>query len=399
MILAGDYIPKQKAVRLYLPPSTILANLEGPILCDHIPTPSPKVGPSLFSRAFDLGGRPFIFALANNHMMDYGVDGLEVTKTMLTKAGVPFCGAGANLEEARAPLIVTESGKKIGVISCCERQFGCAETARSGVAEKGLWLVDAVKELKQSVDFVIVSCHAAFEHSPFPSPRLRDFYHLLIHVGADVIHGHHAHVPQGWETYRDGLILYGLGNFVVDPCLWQAQNHRWAIVVQLDFTGDRIKWTPDFTDIGLDGSIITVKPSQGVEREQHMRYCEIANRVFADASLLQAYWQAACVELFDRLYGVALKSPRYAETKSLTLRNRARYLYDGLGEVLSSLLGRKLRSKRSLAHGLLLLNLFQCESHADVISTALGVLSGLEADRRTPDVKDAVEWMKIGQVE
>jgi poly-gamma-glutamate capsule biosynthesis protein CapA/YwtB (metallophosphatase superfamily) len=274
MILAGDYIPKQKAVRLDLLPGTILANLEGPILGDHLPAPSPKAGPNLYSRACETDGRSFIFALANNHMMDYGVEGVESTKAVLTKAGIPFCGAGANLEDARQPLIVEEDGKKIGIISCCERQFGCAEADRPGVAEKGLWLFEAVRQLKPRTDFVIVSCHAAFEHAPFPSPRLREFYHLLIDAGADVIHGHHSHVPQGWESYHNGVIFYGMGNFVVDPAGWNfCEHHCWSIAAEVCFSGDKPDWRIFYTKVELlSNGVIGVRECMPEERNKCVAY-------------------------------------------------------------------------------------------------------------------------------
>lgn len=391
MLLAGDYIPKQKAVRLDLPPGTILANLEGPILGDHILEAVPKAGPNLYSRACETDGRSFIFALANNHLMDYGAEGLEATKVVLTKAGIPFCGAGVNLEEARQPLIVEEDGKRIGIISCCERQFGCAEIDRSGVAEKGLWLFEAVRQFKQGVDFVIVSCHAAFEHAPFPSPKLREFYHLLIDAGADVIHGHHAHVPQGWEKYRAGVIFYGLGNFVVDPDFWRGRNHRWSYIVNLDFSAINFKWDVIPVEVaGGDNGTITVKAAEGAEKERHNSYVALCNEAFVSDVACVALWQEVSVALFDRYYGVPLHSPRYSETRPLTARNRARYILDGLISVWIGLMGKKVQSKAELRRGLALLNYCQCESHVDAITSALGVLSGTIKDLRNAHSKEVV---------
>lgn len=392
MLLVGDYIPKQKAVRLNLPPGTILANLEGPILGDHLPAPSPKAGPNLYSRACETDGRSFIFALANNHMMDYGVEGLEATKAVLTKAGIPFCGAGVNLDEARQPLIVEEDGKKVGIISCCERQFGCAEIDRPGVAEKGLWLFEAVRQLKQRSDFVIVSCHAAFEHAPFPSPKLREFYHLLIDAGADVIHGHHAHVPQGWETYHDGVIFYGLGNFVVDPDAWRGENHLWSHIVNLDFSANKFKWDVASADVNADSDgKINVKLAEGAAKERHNRYAALCNEAFFSDDSLIPLWQEVSVGLFDRYYGIPLHSPRYRDTRPLTLRNRARYIFDGLLCLWIGIMGKKVMTKAEGQRGLAVLNYCQCESHVDVIVTALGVLSGTVTDLRDAHTNEVVQ--------
>ena len=55
--------------------------------------------------------------------------------------------------------------------------------------------------------YVIVSVHAAIEDSPWPSPYIRELYHSFIDAGATVVHGHHLHVPQGYETYDEGVIF------------------------------------------------------------------------------------------------------------------------------------------------------------------------------------------------
>ena len=100
--------------------------------------------------------------------------------------------------------MLEENGCKIAVLCCCERQFGIAHDNIAGCAEMGVWLYGAIREIKQtkSADYIIVSCHAASEFSPWVSPKLRSFYHSLVEAGADCIHGHHSHVPQGYEVYN-----------------------------------------------------------------------------------------------------------------------------------------------------------------------------------------------------
>lgn len=370
MILAGDYIPKNKSVKYDLPPGLILANLEGPVIGDAKLHPIQKSGPVLSTKKLSFDGHRFAFALANNHIMDYGADGLQQTLKILDDAKVPHCGAGKNIDDAQKPMIILENGKRIGVLSCCERQFGMATKTLPGCAEKGLWLVDAIKNLKSNVDYVIVSCHVAMEHSPFPSPYLREFYHLLIDSGADCIHGHHAHVPQGWECYHDRFIFYGMGNFTVDPLFWRSKNHRRSLLAQINFSNKSI-----------DTSVINAQVESNNDKEILVRYCssqeysdfskyiDFCNSALNDNEVLSIAWQAISVLLFDRLYGVFLHTPGFSQTNPLTWRNRMRYVVDGLAMGIAVLTGRKPRYFG--CRPLVWQNIFQCESHVQCISSAL----------------------------
>ncbi len=254
MILTGDWAPGNKIVKTSLVLSRgVLANLEGPILPrDHSFVTVPKAGPSLFSCDLPNETGQFFFALANNHLMDYGIPGLEATLKLLDKKGFRACGAGKDVYDARRPIIAQDNGVKVGIIACCEAQFGVAiypcirkgtsdnfisveKASRrcsfiyasvyrcnsAGVAEFGPWIYRAIRNLRETVDAVIVSVHAAVEDSPWPSPYIRALYRSFVDAGASVVHGHHSHVPQGYEAYGDGVIFYGMGNFAVDPDKWR----------------------------------------------------------------------------------------------------------------------------------------------------------------------------------
>ena len=262
MILIGDYVGFSQRVKLdsSFDGKLVLANLEGP-WCETTGKPQPKkAGPRVWN-IFLTEGPKWAFTLANNHMMDFGEEGLAETKSRLEARGIPFVGAG-DLATAMKPMILEESDKKIGVIACAELQFGMAEEGCVGVAPMGTWLFEAIRQLKQEVDVVIVSCHAAVEMIPVPSPRLCEFYHALIDAGASIIHGHHAHVPQGWETYKEGTIFYGLGNFLVSPQEWRGErNTLRSLTAEVDFSSEKpmVRVTPirivqegDITSVVLD---------------------------------------------------------------------------------------------------------------------------------------------------
>jgi uridine kinase len=272
MYLTGDFIPEERSFKLPdFSNEYVLSNLEGPI-CSATIDKGIKVGVHLRSSPFELKGK-WAFALANNHIMDYGYDGLKQTREFLESIGIRYCGAGSTQEESRKPIILEESGCKIAVFSCCEKQFGITGESTPGCAEMGTWLYTSVRDIKQAkkVDYVIVSCHAASEFSPWVSPTLRSFYHSLIDIGVDVIHGHHSHVPQGYEVYKDRPIFYGLGNFVVDvespealdlpylrECFSKLEHGEIAKIPYFSFKEK--KRTDDYTEIKMrEGEVCLIE--------------------------------------------------------------------------------------------------------------------------------------------
>ena len=396
MLLAGDFIPK--ALKIKLPEcfsrELVLANLEGPVCADDLPV-SNKVGVCLHSAPFDvLGG--WAFALANNHMMDFKEEGLREARRFCGEKGYVFAGAGDTENEARKPMFCEEDGMRVAVFSCCERQFGMATETTSGCATMGNWLYAAIQSVKMSneADRVVVSCHAANEFCPWPSPELREFYHSLVDSGADVIHGHHSHVPQGWETYKGKPIFFGLGNFVVDTAMWSGNpNQLWSLVVEIRFSsqGDTFKVTPyrvfsDEKSVGLK----RIEDDTSVDA-----YLDAINAPFAvEATIsLESVWQEAAIRLYPRIYSQAIRAPG-VEKRKLSLRDRLRKAYFSLRDLAYALCGREWATSKSVFYAKCLYNYFNCPSHQQAISTALGVLTGVIPDRRTAETRRLAE--KVG---
>lgn len=329
MYLVGDFIP-QKA-KFSVPDfgnELVLANLEGPVCRDGL-EPIAKVGPHLHSAPFELNGR-WAFTLANNHFMDYRAEGMRETQEFLKSKGFSSGGAGETENQAREILWLSEQGKKMAVICCCEHQFGVAASHAPGVAAQGPWVVMTIADARQKgADVVIVSSHAGSESTKFVSPRLRALYHSWIDAGADVIHGHHAHVPQGWESYKGRPIFYGLGNFVVKEDDWVSDpNQLWSLFVRLDLSQGQLRWSVEKT------GRVSVGASD---------YLTEANRIFADDKLLRDTWINFANEQYARYYRPYM---------TLSLRSALGWL------------------RRPIAMRLLLTNFKTCENHIDIIESA-----------------------------
>ncbi len=166
--------------------------------------------------------------LANNHVLDYDVEGLLETLTTLDKADILHVGGGRSATEAKAPAIKEIKGITIGILGITDNEPGWRAGKHSaGINFVEVGDVDAVKEdilaLRKKVDILIVSQHIGPNMVERPSKSKVHFAHALIDLGVDIIHSHSAHIFQGVEVYKKKLILYDSGDFVddyyVDPHL------------------------------------------------------------------------------------------------------------------------------------------------------------------------------------
>lgn len=195
-----------------------IVNLECPLAADGRPVN--KSGAVLRGdpgHVHGLTSVPFeIVTLANNHVFDYGPDAFFETRDLLDQNGIKSTGAGSCLAEAEKPLIVTVNGIRIGIISFSEGEdLTAAGPDRPGVSG---WEVERViarmAEIRSAVHLIIVICHGGVEYIPFPPPYLADALQRIAESGADLVIGHHPHVPQGVQVHHGVPICYSLGNFV-----------------------------------------------------------------------------------------------------------------------------------------------------------------------------------------
>lgn len=159
--------------------------------------------------------------LGNNHVFDYGTEAFRETLTLLGENAIRTVGAGMSPDDARRPLILEVKGVRIGIVNFSEGEDLTAAVYGPGVFG---WDVDAVVEsiraIRPDVDIILVVCHGGVEYIPFPPPYLAEAFRRAADVGADLVIGHHAHVPQGIQFVNGVPICYSLGNFV----FWQETD-------------------------------------------------------------------------------------------------------------------------------------------------------------------------------
>ena len=158
-----------------------------------------------------------IVTLANNHIMDFSSKGVEDTTDLLDSVGIGYVGAGTNLERARIPKILNIKGFDFGFLgySRIGPSSIFASSSRAGTAnlDEKIYCEDII-ELRKQVDFLIVNIHWGVERDFYPADYQKHHGRNFIDYGADVVIGHHPHVVQPIEKYKDGLIFYSLGNFM-----------------------------------------------------------------------------------------------------------------------------------------------------------------------------------------
>jgi len=155
-------------------------------------------------------------SLGNNHICDYGIQGLKETIKILEQENIEYFGVNnRNLRLEMGNNRVSFSG------FCCYSANGSHYINGKGIGINAL-TYDAVNRQivkdKKEGWLTILSLHWGDEHTNFPSVSQINFAHKITQNHNLIIHGHHSHTIQGIEQIQDSLIAYSLGNFCFDDC-------------------------------------------------------------------------------------------------------------------------------------------------------------------------------------
>ena len=249
-------------------------NMEVPLT--DMQAPIKKAGPNLIAKTATINGykalKADVLTIANNHIMDQDTQGFLNSIAVLDKAGIKHIGGGETEEQARAPYVFETEGKKIGVYACCENEFSTIEDYGVGTnAFDPLYTPDALNELKNKVDYLIVLYHGGKEQYRYPSPMLRKRCRKMVEKGADLIVCTHTHCVGCEEDYLGSKIVYGIGNFV----FVKHNNEYWAngMLVALDVTKEGVK--VDYIPFENDGVAIKLSSDANILKGFYDRTEEI----------------------------------------------------------------------------------------------------------------------------
>ncbi len=213
-----------------------IANLEGPITSfkSKLVLPSGKAI-SGFQFTFDQKVAPAlknvgidIVSLANNHTDNFGQEGLDQTRSILSENDVMYFGSPKN-NPAYTATSTCINDICIGVIGWHE--FGYANDQ---------FIVNKIKEIRPTVDYLVMYPHWGTEYALTPNKKQISLAHEWIDSGVDVVMGHHPHVIQSVEVYKDKYIFYSLGNFIFDQ--YFSFNTTHGIGVSAEVYKDRVEY-------------------------------------------------------------------------------------------------------------------------------------------------------------
>jgi poly-gamma-glutamate synthesis protein (capsule biosynthesis protein) len=208
-----------------------LINLESPLVPGCVPIQGGMTfcGDQRAVRGLKLAGVK-IANLPNNHIGNYGVDGVQATENLLSANGIAWDGFGHTVYKHVKGVVFAFLG-----FNAVGQLVDTKEMARE------------IRAAQKQANVVIVSFHWGREYTPLPqvAPGIADqdprmLGHLAVDAGADLIVGNHPHVVQGVEIYKGKFISYASGNFVFDQLSLGRADTQQGVVGTYTFYGSKL---------------------------------------------------------------------------------------------------------------------------------------------------------------
>lgn len=272
-----------------------VANLECPLVDNA--EPIVKGGPALRARRDASRGLKALgidaVGLSNNHILDYGEQGLFDTVRALSEASILSFGAGSSIEEAAKPLSFVSRQQEVLIFAFADKEYSCARTDSPGACPLEIPLMVRALRAASPEAFKFVLLHTGNEHFAFPSPALRDLAHLLVELGAGAVICQHSHCIGSFEDYRGGLIVYGQGNFIFD---YPSRRQTWGdgIIVELEVEGSALKGY-SFRPVRQHPGSSVVKEIIGPEADEVLSGFDVRSKVLQDDREWHRVWNNFCL--------------------------------------------------------------------------------------------------------
>lgn len=208
----------------------VVANLEGPIIAKHVQTVNKSLRFSFATGTAKLlvDHNISIVSLGNNHLFDFSSVGFIETENFLDEAGVLHAGNPFDINDdytAREEV----NGRQFVYIS-----FNA--TNPNFDSKKALSLIQNTE--RTDGDFLIVLVHGGEEYKTISNESQHELYRGFVDAGADLVVGHHPHVVQDVEIYRNKAIFYSLGNFIFDQ--YFSNDVKEGLAVRLTLSSEEV---------------------------------------------------------------------------------------------------------------------------------------------------------------
>ena len=250
-----------------------------------------------------------ILNIANNHIMDLGVEGFNETLNVLNQNNLNFIGC-SNHKFNQSYVIITVNNTKIGFLAYYEGGFN---KPQNGALINGMnkdEIIEDIRNLKSQCDVIVLSLHWGIENVFYPSPKQVDLAHKLIDSGATIILGHHPHVIHGIERYKNGLIAYSLGNFQFDPSISYSPTNQ-SFILSIELTKSGLE-NYDIIPVKIDDNFVPYVPTEE-EQEEIRRFISEISQPINNGTITWRWWfeQIAGEYLSDNMKSFIVRIKRY----------------------------------------------------------------------------------------
>lgn len=227
--------------------------------------------------------------LSNNHIFDFGKEGMIDTLKNLDRVGLGYTGYGENYEDSRTNMYFEADGIKIGIVNVCEHEYTYATENRMGARPFDEFeTMHDIRLAKAQADYVVVIYHGGKEMCRYPSPRLMKACREMVRCGADAVFCQHSHCIGCFEEFEGGHILYGQGNFHF-PKYFNTEMWNEGLIASIVFEKDsfKVEYIPiKATDTGI-------RLATNEEKEQILSEISARNAQLADGSWIEG-WREFC---------------------------------------------------------------------------------------------------------
>ncbi len=320
-----------------------------------------KAGPNLIADENAIEGikslNPNLVLLSNNHILDYGQEGLENTMNLLSKNNI-LCTGIINNNHEKEKIVYFEKDKiKVGFYNLCENEFTIATSKNRGANP----FINAknykeIYEAKKNCDYLIVIFHGGKEFYRYPSPNLQQICHDIVDFGADVVILQHSHCIGCEETYNSKKIVYGQGNFI----FYGGNDEYWnsELLIKLNIKEENID--VEYIPLEKKNNLIGISSRGDILKQFYERSEKIKQKGFIE----DCYREFAEKNL----------------NSYLSILNKNRFLK----KVVNRIFKRKYFEKKyKMKDYLSILNIIECEAHRELLICGLkNKINELESNKK-----------------
>jgi len=330
-----------------------IMNLEGPAAEKNLQFRIQKTGPHIIND-------PEIFpvlkklnidlvTLANNHLMDYGPQGLSDTIRNCRQNSINTVGAGICLKEAQAPFIFEKGSVKLAELNFAENEWASASDNDPGTNPLNIIEnVRQIKRAKETCDLVLVIVHGGHELYPLPNPQMVSLYRFYAESGASAVIGHHPHCISGYEVFQGTPVFYSLGNFLFTM---RSSRDMWytGLLLKLKINEDKgLEW--DLIPVRQEKEIFALTLPGGIDKQNILSEVDKYSAIIADDNKLMERWKAFVGEWYNDKIDIFSPLQLFNNKKIIQLFQK-------------SGLNRLFRTKKHYAQ---MLNHIRCESLSEL---------------------------------